>query len=73
MNIKDQEVIVFKHLFDGTFWNGSKWIIPTSYDELMECKNCILDKTQDELCNEAKVDPFDCAISIIMVQMRFIF
>ena len=35
MNIKDQEVTVFKHLFDGTFWNGSKWIIPTSYDELM--------------------------------------
>ncbi len=73
MNIKDQEVIVLKHLFNGTFWTGSKWIIPSTYEELMECKNCILDKTLDELCDVAGVDAFDCAFSIIMVQMRFIF
>ena len=73
MNIKDQEVIVFKHLFNGTFWNGSKWIIPDSYEELMECKNCILNKTLGDLCKEAKVDSYDCAFSHIIVQMRLIF
>lgn len=73
MNINDQEIIVLKHLFNGTFWTGSKWIIPSTYEELMECKNCILDKTLDELCDDAGVDAFDCSFSTIIVQMKFIF
>lgn len=73
MNINDQEVIVLKHLFNGTFWNGSKWIIPSTYEELMDCKNCIVNKTLGQLCEDAGVDSFRCIFSTIIVQMRFIF
>jgi hypothetical protein len=73
MNIKDQEIIVLKHLFNGTFWTGSKWIIPSTYEELMECNDCILDKQLEELCKEACVDSFHCRFTSIIIQMKFIF
>ena len=66
--------VVIKHLFNGTFWNGEDWVIPSFTDNLNTYPSIISEDCYlQQLEKISDVDKEHCVLSEITQIIQLVF